>query len=135
MVNRIITDLAVMDVTPEGLKVVEIAPRRDARGAAGEDRRAAALRRPRRPDRGRAKACGAGAPGVERQHGSSRRGEPKEISMRRRIYWLLPDLASARKTMDDLLLARIHEGHIHFIGPQDADMTGCIRPTCCRART
>ena len=27
--------------------------------------------------------------------------------MRRRIYWLLPDLASARRTMDDLLLARI----------------------------
>jgi 3-oxoacid CoA-transferase subunit B len=26
VVNRIITDLAVMDVTPEGLKVVEIAP-------------------------------------------------------------------------------------------------------------
>ena len=44
--------------------------------------------------------------------------------MRRRIYWLLPDLASARKTMDDLLLARIDEGHIHFIGPQDADMSG-----------
>ena len=44
--------------------------------------------------------------------------------MRRRIYWLLPDLASARKTMDDLLLARIDEGHIHFIGPQEADMAG-----------
>jgi 3-oxoacid CoA-transferase subunit B len=26
VVNRIITDLAVMDVTPQGLKVVEIAP-------------------------------------------------------------------------------------------------------------
>ena len=26
VVNRIITDLAVMDVTPEGLKVVEMAP-------------------------------------------------------------------------------------------------------------
>ncbi|MBX9834937.1 MAG: succinyl-CoA--3-ketoacid-CoA transferase, partial [Burkholderiaceae bacterium] len=26
VVNRIITDLAVMDVTPEGLKVVELAP-------------------------------------------------------------------------------------------------------------
>jgi hypothetical protein len=44
--------------------------------------------------------------------------------MRRRLYFLLPDLPSARKTMDDLLLARIDEGHIHFIGPQDADMSG-----------
>ena len=26
VVNRIITDLAVLDVTPEGLKVVELAP-------------------------------------------------------------------------------------------------------------
>ena len=26
VINRIITDLAVMDVTPEGLKVVELAP-------------------------------------------------------------------------------------------------------------
>ena len=35
VVNRIITDLAVMDVTPQGLKVVELRRRRDARGAAG----------------------------------------------------------------------------------------------------
>ena len=26
MVDRIITDLAVMDVTPQGLKVIELAP-------------------------------------------------------------------------------------------------------------
>lgn len=44
--------------------------------------------------------------------------------MRRRIYWLLPDLASARRTMDDLLLARINERHIHFVAREDADMTG-----------
>ena len=44
--------------------------------------------------------------------------------MRRRIYWLLPDLASARKTMDDLLLARISSEHMHFVGPEDADMSG-----------
>ncbi len=44
--------------------------------------------------------------------------------MRRRIYWLLPDLRSARKTMDDLLLARIENAHIHFLARDGADMTG-----------
>ena len=44
--------------------------------------------------------------------------------MRRRIYWLLPDLVSARRTMDDLLLARISEPHIHFVAREDVDMFG-----------
>ena len=44
--------------------------------------------------------------------------------MRRRIYWMLPDLASARRTMNDLLLARIAEQHIHFVAREDADMSG-----------
>ena len=44
--------------------------------------------------------------------------------MRRRIYWLLPDLTSARRTMDDLLLAQVHVEHIHFVAREDADMTG-----------
>jgi hypothetical protein len=44
--------------------------------------------------------------------------------MRRRIYWLLPDLASARRTMDDLLLARIPEQHIHFMAREGLDLTG-----------
>lgn len=44
--------------------------------------------------------------------------------MRRRIYWLLPDLASARRTMNDLLLARISEPHIHFVASEGADTTG-----------
>lgn len=44
--------------------------------------------------------------------------------MRRRIYWLLPDLASAVRTENDLLLARIEWQHIHFVGREDADMTG-----------
>ena len=44
--------------------------------------------------------------------------------MRRRIYWLLPDLESARRTMDDLLLARIAEQHMHFVAREDADLTG-----------
>ena len=43
--------------------------------------------------------------------------------MRRRIYWLLPDLASARRTMNDLLLARISEQHIHFVARDDVDIS------------
>lgn len=44
--------------------------------------------------------------------------------MRKRIYWLLPDIASARQTMNDLLLARIDEGHIHFAAKDGAEMEG-----------
>jgi hypothetical protein len=44
--------------------------------------------------------------------------------MRRRIYWLLPDLASAKRTMDDLLLARIPEQQIHFMAREGVDLTG-----------
>ena len=44
--------------------------------------------------------------------------------MRKRIYWLLPDLDSARTTMNDLLLARIDVRHIHFVAREDADMRG-----------
>ncbi|HJV61161.1 MAG TPA: DUF1269 domain-containing protein [Albitalea sp.] len=44
--------------------------------------------------------------------------------MRRRIYWLLPDLECAKRTMNDLLLARISEQHMHFVGREDADMSG-----------
>ena len=44
--------------------------------------------------------------------------------MRIRIYWLLPDLASARRTMDDLLLARVSESHIHFVAREGIDMSG-----------
>lgn len=44
--------------------------------------------------------------------------------MRKRIYWLLPDLDSARRTMNDLLLARIDEGHIHFAAKDGSDMEG-----------
>ncbi|TMS58150.1 DUF1269 domain-containing protein [Imbroritus primus] len=44
--------------------------------------------------------------------------------MRKRIYWLLPDLASARRTMDDLLLARVSERHIHFLAAEGTDMSG-----------
>ena len=44
--------------------------------------------------------------------------------MRRRIYWLIPDLASAGRTMHDLLLAHVDARHIHFAGREGMDMTG-----------
>lgn len=44
--------------------------------------------------------------------------------MRRRIYWLLPDVQSARRTMNDLLLARIAEPQIHFVAREDVDTSG-----------
>jgi hypothetical protein len=36
----------------------------------------------------------------------------------------MPDLPSARKIMDDLLLARIEERHIHFMAKPDTPMEG-----------
>ncbi|OGB39661.1 MAG: DUF1269 domain-containing protein [Burkholderiales bacterium RIFCSPLOWO2_12_67_14] len=44
--------------------------------------------------------------------------------MSKRIYWLLPDVASARRTMDDMLLARIDERHMHFVGREDINLSG-----------
>lgn len=44
--------------------------------------------------------------------------------MRRRIYWLLPDLASARATMDDLLAARVDLRQMHFLARDDCDLSG-----------
>jgi len=44
--------------------------------------------------------------------------------MRKRIYWLLPDLGSAKRTMDELLLARITEHYIHFVATEGAPMDG-----------
>jgi hypothetical protein len=44
--------------------------------------------------------------------------------MRRRLYYLLPDAGSARRIMDDLLLARIEERHIHFLARPGTPMEG-----------
>ena len=35
--------------------------------------------------------------------------------MRRRLYFLLPDLGSAIRTANDLLLARVEDGSMHFL--------------------
>ncbi len=44
--------------------------------------------------------------------------------MRRRLYFLLPDLDCARRTVDDLLLARIEARHIHVLARRGADLAG-----------
>jgi hypothetical protein len=38
--------------------------------------------------------------------------------MRRRLYFVMPDLATAIRTAHDLLLARIEDRHMHFVGPR-----------------
>ncbi|MCW8935063.1 MAG: DUF1269 domain-containing protein [Gammaproteobacteria bacterium] len=42
--------------------------------------------------------------------------------MRKRLYFLLPDLGEASKTVDELLLARIDEKHIHVMAKQGVDL-------------
>lgn len=42
--------------------------------------------------------------------------------MRHRIYWLLPDIAGARRAMDELLLARIEHRHLHFHAREGTDL-------------
>jgi hypothetical protein len=39
----------------------------------------------------------------------------QEEWMRRRLYWLAPNVESARRIADDLLLARIDDRHMHFL--------------------
>src|SRR5512147_1164338 len=52
----------------------------------------------------------------------SDRGAHMEASMRRRLYFILPDVLSAKQVVDDLLLARIEAGHIHILAPRDAQI-------------
>jgi len=42
--------------------------------------------------------------------------------MLRRLYWLLPNVESARRTADDLLLARIDHRHMHFLARRGTDL-------------
>lgn len=44
--------------------------------------------------------------------------------MKQRIYWLLPDLASAGRTMAGLRGAGIESRHIHFAARDGLDLTG-----------
>ncbi len=42
--------------------------------------------------------------------------------MRRRLYFLLPDIQRARQILDELLLARIEERHIHILAREGIPM-------------
>lgn len=44
--------------------------------------------------------------------------------MRRRLYFLFPDVEIVRKVVDELLLARIDEGHMHVLARDGTPMTG-----------
>jgi hypothetical protein len=44
--------------------------------------------------------------------------------MRRRMYYVMPELASARRIMDDLLRARVEERHSHFLAKPGTLMDG-----------
>jgi hypothetical protein len=48
--------------------------------------------------------------------------------MRRRLYFMLPDLGSATRTANDLLLARVEDRHMHFLGRRGMDL-GPLRPS------
>ncbi|MGH8705054.1 MAG: DUF1269 domain-containing protein [Burkholderiales bacterium] len=42
--------------------------------------------------------------------------------MRRRLYFLLPSVESARQTANDLLLARVEDRHMHFLAKRGTDL-------------
>jgi hypothetical protein len=42
--------------------------------------------------------------------------------MKRRLYFLLPDVASATATANDLLLARVEDRHMHFLARRGTDL-------------
>ena len=42
--------------------------------------------------------------------------------MRRRLYFVLPDVESARQTANDLLLARVEDRHMRFLAKRGTDL-------------
>ena len=54
--------------------------------------------------------------------------------MRRRLYFLLPDVPSAKRTADDLLLARIDDSHMHFLARRGTDL-GELHEAGCAIKT
>lgn len=50
--------------------------------------------------------------------------------MRRRLSFVLPDLASAIRTANDLLLARMEDRHLHFLGRGDMSLGELHAASC-----
>jgi hypothetical protein len=48
----------------------------------------------------------------------------QEIIMRRRLYFMVPDVANVRLIRDELLLARIEDGHIHVLAKDGIPLAG-----------
>jgi hypothetical protein len=44
--------------------------------------------------------------------------------MKRRLYVVLPDLSSAIQTANDLLMARVEDRHMHFLGQRGMSLGG-----------
>jgi hypothetical protein len=42
--------------------------------------------------------------------------------MRRRLFFVLPDVDSSRRMADDLLLARVEDRHMHFLARRGTDL-------------
>lgn len=42
--------------------------------------------------------------------------------MRKRLYFVLPDVESARRIEDDLLLAKVEDRHMHFLARRGTDL-------------
>src|SRR5258708_34623338 len=47
---------------------------------------------------------------------------PEEGIMRRRLYFLLPDVDSARRTANDLLIARVEDRRMRFLAKRGTDL-------------
>jgi hypothetical protein len=54
--------------------------------------------------------------------------------MRRRLYYLLPSVQQAKSTLDDLLLARVEERHIHVLA-KDGTKLGDLPPATIEQRS
>ena len=44
--------------------------------------------------------------------------------MKRRLYFMVPDVASARQICNELLLNRIEDGHMHVLGKRGVPLEG-----------